>query len=376
MEIDIALKNFDTLKSLPNGTKLSIVNKHELVHDNRWFTGIRRTVDGVSRNDMVKPLRETFTMLCNSDYSHSVTYDDMLNCLTHLETIFNDIYPNNGSNHDIYDALLFCKNYINWSKKHVPQSTNEQASESNDIIQNIQVPFVVDTIVSYASMDVEQECVTREYNIEPREPLIAKLETQPEIKEHMSMEEFVKQLDEIINDIRNPKDVNIQENDNLVSMPELPVLDDIRLTIDGYFDKLDKLRQETSKLFNNVEDKSQNQTSNVKPNNQTIRRRFVINGKYYGIQNYKFPSITNFDFPDTRIPIDTNSDIDDESDRDSDNNDVYTDDDNESDDGFINYPEKTCLEKLVIGVTNDMNQIFKATDNIFKRLSDVVNRYM
>lgn len=90
MNIELALRNFDTLKDLPENTRLYASIEEEISYDNRWFSGARRKIDGSSREDIFVPLNKTFIALA---VTNEKSIEELIECIKHLRVRFKELYP-------------------------------------------------------------------------------------------------------------------------------------------------------------------------------------------------------------------------------------------------------------------------------------------
>ena len=90
MKIEQASRNFEILSNLPKGTRLHTTDSSDLSYDNRWFLGVRRTLDRSSRIDIIVPIYATFACVAESDKK---SIKEIVECINHLKKQFEILYP-------------------------------------------------------------------------------------------------------------------------------------------------------------------------------------------------------------------------------------------------------------------------------------------
>lgn len=86
---EVARSNYQTLKTLPNNTKLRVEDGIKLIPEDRWFTTGRRYWEQTS-SQVLKVISETFT------YIHELnTEADVLEVFNDVSLKLTQVYPNN-----------------------------------------------------------------------------------------------------------------------------------------------------------------------------------------------------------------------------------------------------------------------------------------
>jgi len=128
MNIELALRNFDILKNLPEGTRLYASRDGTLSYDTRWFVGARRRLDGSSREDIYLPINKSFITLC---VEQKKTNDEMVECIEHLRNRFMKLYPDGDPNAEKVHKFL---NYLQSFVVNFNVNTLDcEKSRSNDV---------------------------------------------------------------------------------------------------------------------------------------------------------------------------------------------------------------------------------------------------
>ena len=90
MELSAAVLNYQVLKKLTEYEKLCVKDQTQIRVDERWLKGLRRTVSGDSKQDILIPIEQTFDVLMLERYYPA---NDIDSTLSHLLDVFSVTYP-------------------------------------------------------------------------------------------------------------------------------------------------------------------------------------------------------------------------------------------------------------------------------------------
>ena len=135
MNIDLALCNFDILNELPENTRLYASRTEQLSYDNRWFQGARRTLDGSSREDIFVPINKTFIAVA---VDNKKTLDEMIECISHLRSRFQELYPDFTKVFSFLDYLeSFIRGFMSGYETHRQRQIMSSAELLEKVIEDI-----------------------------------------------------------------------------------------------------------------------------------------------------------------------------------------------------------------------------------------------
>lgn len=134
MQNEITISNFQLLNNIGPGTKL-IVNPDtkELSSDDRWFQGIRRKYQGDTRNNILKPIRETFETIVKN---YLADQTQILQCSSNIRNSLLLTYP------DFPELMELIKNIE--QSAHDKTKTCKELADENIILQNLYTNLVED----------------------------------------------------------------------------------------------------------------------------------------------------------------------------------------------------------------------------------------
>ena len=104
MDLSIALSNFNTIRNLPPQTRLMVNSRGELSYDQRYLQGIRRRWWQESRDDLMKPILETFQQ-CRKELQ--INEDVLAEVFTHLKQRLSELYSDDEQFVMILERALF-----------------------------------------------------------------------------------------------------------------------------------------------------------------------------------------------------------------------------------------------------------------------------
>ena len=304
MNIELALRNFDTLINLPEGTRLYASISDELTYDNRWFQGARRRIDGSSREDIFVPINKTFIAIA---VENKKSIDELVQCIEHVRSRFHELYPEFEKVYTFLDYLQsFVVGFVSGEKttkqEEIMTTTellnkviDEIATEKNNIKQNLQ-----DNETSQANMTIESQEIDLITRCEPiREPIMMSPEEYIEFA--FSSEEIISDMDdtddEYVEDLKDLEIISDMDDteEGYDDMPSLISVSDnededednkyeistVTLLVDSPFDEyvnrfqrevttkiLPALEKETDRIIKSIDNSVEHATTN-------IRRRFV-----------------------------------------------------------------------------------------------------
>jgi hypothetical protein len=99
MHEEVARNNYQTLKTLPNNTKLRVDDSVKLVPEDRWFTTGRRYWEQTS-SQVLKVILETFTVIHELN-----TEDDVLEVFNDVSLKLTKLYPNNTTVNETLNTI-------------------------------------------------------------------------------------------------------------------------------------------------------------------------------------------------------------------------------------------------------------------------------
>ena len=400
MNIELALRNYELLKNLPPSTKLYAKND-ELSFDDRWIGGVRRYIDGSSRSDMIIPIEKTFMSL---GVHKLVSNDELLQTIEQLREKLMTLYPFDSDNEDIYFMLNRCKSYIEWLKRsgellETPTPTLPKTLKffignteyKTDLAFNSEeFPALGDVTPEFKIAKVEEYTFPENYAIMETEE-IEVINRSPEF------EECMKALDELIQELQSNASENASEttsenaSETTTKNASEPTIEPIQITpsistldicVNQFSTRVQTevlpiLEIVTKEMLQSIAEECKKEIE-TKVESMQIRRRFVSKSKLN--EKFDVPSISKFEFADaTNIKDDHRIQIESDEEIQSDNDDNESENDNESDEESEElevFPGITCVERLFSGLNRDVTSIMSSVDSMFKRMSDVVNKYI
>lgn len=93
MNIETALHNLHVLSTLQPNTKLTVDDNQKLSIDQRWLNGVRRTVTGDSKTDIIEPIKNTFTTLVRDPSYNQEKGSKLQSVLENLDEWLKTTYP-------------------------------------------------------------------------------------------------------------------------------------------------------------------------------------------------------------------------------------------------------------------------------------------
>lgn len=121
MDLKVAEINYNLLMGLVSGQKLCVKSTGELVHDDRWMQGLRRRRDGVSREDILEPIKRTLNTRVEMG-------EDIGDLVRRLKVVFNGTYPDFMEIQSVLDDYLVPSREVLFEP--VSNKVNECVSEN------------------------------------------------------------------------------------------------------------------------------------------------------------------------------------------------------------------------------------------------------
>lgn len=384
MNIELALRNYELLKNLPPSTKLYAKND-ELSFDDRWIGGVRRYIDGSSRSDMIIPIEKTFMSL---GVHKLVSNDELLQTIEQLRGKLMTLYPFDSDNEDIYFMLNRCKSYIEWLKRSgelLETPTPTLPKTLKFFIGNTEykadLAFNCEEFPALGDVTPEFKIAKVEEYMSPENYAIMETEEIEVINRSPEFEECMKALDELIQELQSTTSETTSETtiEPIQITPSISTLDKCvnQFSTRVQTEVLPILEIVTKEMLQSIAKECKKEIE-TKVESMQIRRRFVSKSKLN--EKFDVPSISKFEFADaTNIKDDHRIQIESDEESQSDNDDNESENDNESDEESEElevFPGITCVERLFSGLNRDVTSIMSSVDSMFKRMSDVVNKYI
>ena len=379
MNIELAIRNFDTLINLPENTRLYASGDDELSYDNRWFLSIRRRTDGSSREDMIVPINKTFIALMVADKK---TIDELTQCIEHLRTRFEKLYPDFEKVFTFLNYLeTFVRGFLGGSGALSKEEMLNNTNLLNKFIQEINVESQKKQIIdSSATMDIETVKVIEQID-RIEEEASEQLQQSPPLEDTVSdMDdtegEQLSQLPPLEDTVSDMDDTECESDsgeteEDIHNHIKIEVVNPL-LHRDGFeqyistFEArvkneiLPRLEKETDEMLRSIEE-------GVRCTASQIRRRFVVpqppsfNPTPIGHQNeneycISIPSIPKFfDLNDELIPS-----SEEESSSTSDSN------------GY----DKSCIEKWMEDLNEEINDTVDSTARLCQSIGKFMTKYL
>ena len=407
MNIDLALRNFDTLINLPENTRLYASNDNELSYDNRWFTSARRKLDGSSREDNYVPISKTFIALVKD---HKKTITELTECIEHLRNRFKILYPDftkvflfldhleyfiqsfvNGHStieqeKNLIDSELLDKMISKIDESEESEESDESGKSTSTATMTIESTKVEIDLTGINDEISELELnVSSEFKVMDCDPVYSSDmdDTEKEDTEPASLSDMddTEELPPLIEDIEELPPLIEDDEPQVIQVPQIKVVNPLlHRPFDEYVNTLQtqieeqiipQLEKETQRILQSI-------NQSVNRSTTKLRRRFVLperddsddsdDSEYQGVCNQNDVCINIPSIPKFFNIIESTGDAGDIEEQ------LLSDEDCTEE--CTEEESKSCFDKWRADFENDMNDAIESTAELCKNVGKFITKYL